>query len=727
MPHPADLLKWHCRLEVEVPLRYARRMATMGPREIAARLRDHSAANRPLRAPAWNPPDRASLAERLENQFLFGPDRARAIAESWRAARPREAARLIDSARLGLQDWKIFGLAVKLDPERLDWLAVPDAARYDRRWVWELNRHQFLFTFARAFVLTGEAGYARRICDLLESWRRANPAAEGVNWSSALEVGVRAISWLWTLPLLLGWPGLEDRRLAAWLGSLHEHYQYLKDHLSLYTDPTNHLIGEAAALWLLAAALPELPEAAGQQERAAYLLGREAQRQITADGVSLEQSTGYHRFVLDFYLQVMAVARRARRPLPAVFGQRVGAMLDFVAALAGESGEVPAIGDSDDARGMPLPELSGWDFSDLLTSGAVLQNFDPPAKPAPDSAVWLAGPEALSEPPGSRSIVAPGSKIFAEGGYCLFQGEAEGRQTALLFDVGPLGLWPNASHGHADALSVNVKLGGRWILGDPGTGAYTAQGKIRDSFRGTAAHNTVLVDGLNQSDSLDIFKWLKPVPVRVLDLCTSPDYDYALACHQGYHRLRDPVAHYRAVLFVRPPAPQPAWILADRLEGEGHHRCVLHFHFPPAVDVRATGAQAAVARDPRTGAKLLLLFSDAPTGEPPVFRIHTEELWSSRFGQWEPAPVISVERNGRLPIAWFTFLVPLAGEAAPKESLETVWSGDTVACRRVSAGGEETAEWSLRGSEHAFRYRRQGIRSQESGVRSQNDSATFSR
>ena len=187
---------------------------------MSARLRERRTANRPIRAAGWNPPDRATLAERLESHFLFGPDRARAIAESWRSGQPHDAARLVETAQRGLQSWKIFGLPVKLDPERLDWQAVPDAARYDRRWVWELNRHQFLFTFARAFVLTGEESYARRICDLVESWVEANPAGRGVNWSSALEVGVRAISWLWTLPLVLDWPGFEDRLLAAWLGSL---------------------------------------------------------------------------------------------------------------------------------------------------------------------------------------------------------------------------------------------------------------------------------------------------------------------------------------------------------------------------------------------------------------------------------------------------------------------------------------------------------------------------
>jgi hypothetical protein len=263
-------------------------------------------------------------------------------------------------------------------------------------------------------------------------------------------------------------------------------------------------------------------------------------------------------------------------------------------------------------------------------------------------------------------------------------------------------LWPNASHGHADALSVQVNLGGRWILGDPGTGAYSAQGRVRDLLRGTSAHNTVAVDGMDQSDALEVFKWLKPVPVRLLDHRAGNDYDYAVAVHEGYRRLRDPVTHYRAVLFVRPPAPRPGWVVLDWLEGEGRHDCRLLFHFPPGTQLQPIGLQAALALDPSTGMGLQLLFSDPPAANGPAYEIHPDGLWSGSFGHWEPAPVLSVARKADLPLAWFTFLTPTAAPI-PEEAEITVRETGAL-CRRRWAGGDETVRWAIEKKQAHFRY-----------------------
>ncbi len=625
----------------------------MGPKEIAARLRERGRKNKEIVVPFWEPPGRQDCAEWMDSRFLFGPAGARRIIQSWRRFRPEQTERLVDFARRGLDAWEISGVPVALEPGRLDW------HRGDTRWVWELNRHQFLFTFARAFLLTGEAVFLDRITALLEDWREKNPFGRGRNWSSALEVGLRSISWLWTLAAAL--PDLEERLLRAWLRSLQEHYEYLASHLSIYSDPTNHLIGEAAALWILSVAVPTLPEARRREQRALKILTREIERQVTPDGVDREQSTGYQRFVLDFYLQVLAVARRAGRNLPPIIGERVAAMLEFLAALSGEGGEPPSVGDADGARGVPFGERP--DLADV--------------------AVWLDEP-ALAH--SSRS------RVFPRGGYCLWQaGDA-----ALLFDVGPIGLWPNASHGHADALSVQARIRGRWLLADPGTGAYGASIRVRDSLRGTAAHNTVTVDGLDQTDALDLFKWLRPVPTRLLDADMSEEFDYAMAVHEGYHRLRQPVTHYRAVLFVRPPASTSGWVIADRLDGEGRHHCALRFHFPPGTEVRGDGTGAVVALDPEEGAGLRFSFSDAD------WRL-TTGLWSSRFGDWEPAPVLLIERTAELPLAWFTFLSPGAGSEG-LGSVTTERRGSTVLAQR----GEETVEWAIEGSRHRFLYRRTG-------------------
>ncbi len=79
----------------------------------------------------------------------------------------------------------------------------------------------------------------------------------------------------------------------------------------------------------------------------------------------------------------------------------------------------------------------------------------------------------------------------------------------LVVDAGPLGYRSIAAHGHADALSFTLSVGGLEFLVDPGTYAYHTQGAWRQYFRGTAAHNTVRVDGQDQSESGGNFMWLR--------------------------------------------------------------------------------------------------------------------------------------------------------------------------------------------------------------------------
>src|SRR2546430_2134468 len=73
----------------------------------------------------------------------------------------------------------------------------------DPKVIHELNRHQHLPRLAKAFFLTGEERYAAEALAQMESWIEQNPRWNGVNWQSSLEIAVRAMSWMWTIFLLM--------------------------------------------------------------------------------------------------------------------------------------------------------------------------------------------------------------------------------------------------------------------------------------------------------------------------------------------------------------------------------------------------------------------------------------------------------------------------------------------------------------------------------------------
>src|SRR5207244_855413 len=96
----------------------------------------------------------------------------------------------------------------------------------------------------------------------LESWFVSCPCPMGPNWSSALEPAMRLINWSVTWQLI---GGFESRILKEknnlefrerWLASVYEHAEFVRGWFSLHSSANNHLVGEAAGLFIGALTWP---------------------------------------------------------------------------------------------------------------------------------------------------------------------------------------------------------------------------------------------------------------------------------------------------------------------------------------------------------------------------------------------------------------------------------------------------------------------------------------
>jgi len=707
-PHARPAVRRFHSLEVQRYWRLVERLYRMSAGEAATRVRGVVVKRLPARLSDTRRPSSANaflellgsprinrIRQRFDDRFLFGPGDRAVLSERIQVEFPEREAHVVRFAeRAETEGVEILGVRVRLKPGAIDWHADPvsglrawsldridEAAAIgvvaaDVKHVWEVNRHQFLTTFGRGFWLTGDERFARLAADLIDDWIAANPVGSGVNWSSHLEVSMRAISWLWTMPFLLSWPDLSERFLERWLASLADHYDHLVANLSVYTDPTNHLLGEATGLWMLCTVFPELPASQVQRARAMDVLAREVGRQVTRDGVNMEQATSYHRFVLDFILQIVALGRRIGETLPSVFESRARGAMAFIAALIGPGGDVPMIGDSDDARGLPLTEIAGWDFRDLLSTGAVLfgrHEWKGLAGGLAEPTLWLLGDTAAEM---FHRLDAPRpatSGAAIQGGYCVFSSETPDLKVQSIFDAGPMGLWPNAAHGHADALSVLIRVNGELLLGDPGTGTYFADASVRDRLRGTASHNTLTIDGLDQADMFGVFKWVNPVRVDLLAHFGGNRFDYAVGRHNGYRRLRNGVTHYRHVLSIHPSS----WVIVDRLEGAGQHVVTRRFHFTPGTHLRCDAPGSFVAVSSVTGAGLRFTVAENPR-DVEVTCDEGGSVWSREYGRWQTAPSLSIESCAIPPSALCVVVTAFAGREDARLSDVAGWVADSA-------------------------------------------------
>src|SRR5262249_48950159 len=135
-----------------------------------------------------------------------------------------------------------------------------------------------------------------------------------------------------------------------------------------------HLLGEATGLFIAAQTWPCWPRSADWYQRGRAIIEREALLQTAPDGVNREQALSYQQWVVDLLLFVGLAARAAGTDFSPPYWQRIESMLEYIASVMDVAGNVPMIGDSDDARvaGLVPSSDDSSPFASLLATGAVL-------------------------------------------------------------------------------------------------------------------------------------------------------------------------------------------------------------------------------------------------------------------------------------------------------------------------------------------------------------------
>jgi len=546
---------------------------------------------------------------------------------------------------------------------KADYDLVHDRAA-DAKVVQELNRHQHLPRLAKAFLLTGDERFAHEAIGQINSWIDQNAVWEGLNWHSSLEIAIRCLSWLWTIFLLLPSQALGERVARRISKNLFLQIDQIYRYPSIYSSPNTHLVGEAAALFITGMIFQELPRSACWRKKGAALLTGAMRNHVLPDGMYFELSPYYHCYATDFFLQAMVLARTHRAPFPDWMWSRLAQMIEIAAHLTRSDGTIPLMGDDDGGRALALSSEHYSSYRDGICSGAVLfgrSDFKHVAESFAEETLWLLGPDAPSV---FASLPArPSNKLRLAGtssGYFIQRSGWEAGDSHLVFDCGNHGS-ESAGHAHADALSINLFSGGAELLVDPATSVYNCASEWRNFFRSTRAHNTIVVDELDQSTPADTFTWSSKATTRVVKQFATAGLEYAEGEHHGYRRLRYPITHNRRVLYVRPNY----WVVADDLAGKGEHSFDFLFHFAPGAKLFIVGEEQHGEIDCRArlnnqASLYISLFATAPMhAEALCGQISPIQGWaSSRYGERKPAPVFKGTVRGFAPVSSLAFVRP---------------------------------------------------------------------
>ncbi|MEU8720782.1 MULTISPECIES: alginate lyase family protein [Streptomyces] len=628
---------------------YLRRLSRMGPREVAGRVGDA------VRRRRWRSarPDCPSVTGARFTAVL--------PAGTIAAVSPDAAKRLIAEAdRLMCGHAEYFGV-VRDDLADPDWWCDPKTGRRapwgyafnvpyrnedavgDIKQIWELSRHQYLTVLAAAYAITGDERYAERVAAHLRSWWAANPPLRGVHWISGIELGIRLLSWVWIRRLLDGWPGVaglfEGNPVA--LNQIWHHQRWLAAFPSRGSSANNHVIAEAAGQFAAACAFGWFPSSARWRAGALRSLERQLRRNTFDSGLNRELATEYHGLVLELGLAAVAEADATRVPVPASIRLVLLRMTDALAAVVDSRLRPPRQGDADDGHGLVVDGTGTDRWASLLATGdAVFGRL----------AWWPEVTGTDVRTPLLAALIRPYAKIaaapvvtrppsrpghFADAGLTVLRGPGE---IWCRCDGGPHGFLSIAAHAHADALSVEVRHDGVDVLADPGTFCYHGQPEWRRYFRSTLGHNTLQVDGGDQSVSGGPFLWTRHARSRVLTADTSDTSDGGTArwCaeHDGYQRS----VHRRRVELAT--ANQELTVVD---EVRGPRRDVrLAFHLGPAIAADLAGNRAVLTwtRDGEGRSAVLDLPGQLS------WRAHRGETdpplgwYSAGFGRKEPATTL---------------------------------------------------------------------------------------
>jgi uncharacterized heparinase superfamily protein len=505
----------------------------------------------------------------------------------------------------------------------IDWLANPSQ---DVEWHILLHKFYYAVGLGVAFAETGDQRYFDKWMALTMSWIEQTPPG----FIAADVTGRRVQNWIYAYyyfiaeaPQARGYP-LFHLKLVE---SINVQVNYLCANL---TPARNHRTLELYAILLAGVVFPELKDAKMWVELALPEIARNMQTDLLPDGVQCELSTDYHQLVLKNYLCVRRLAKLNEINVPPSMDAQLIKALEFSMYVHKPDGIVPSLSDGD-ARS----------FLDLLNQGYELYGRE--------DMLYVASQGKRGTPPKNRSV------YFADSGYSIVRsgwGQSANAfidEQYLIFDCGPLGA---GNHGHLDCLNFELAAFGRSLIVDPGRYTYSEAGETnwRVKFRGTAYHNTVVVDGKNQTryeprviketsrhaHGSVRHKISGPAPafeMRTFATKSRFDFLHGIARSHEYDAV-----HERRLFF----AFGEYWICCDTLTSPTKHNYDLLFHLSEQVR-----DQVKIKRDRGTlsvcSPNLIIAqedrFESMDLGVEPGYV-------SYRYGVKHPAPVVRFSQHG---------------------------------------------------------------------------------
>ncbi len=469
----------------------------------------------------------------------------------------------------------------------IDWVSK------DMSKLWRYNLHYFDYLF------DADRSYDVKV-HLISDWIAKNPPGTGDGWEP-YTLSLRIVNWIKFF--LQNDAAIREE----WLQSLYKQALWLEKNIE-YHILANHYLKNGVALFFAGMYFEE-PDTGKWLKKGLKILREELDEQFLTDGGHYERSPMYHSICVSDYLDVLNLAQNSKATINLEetnqFGQKVTGSLNFLSDICLANSEIPLFNDS--AFGIAPTPSQIFDYARRVIG------YEPPVRP-------------------------PGLAIYeqsASGYYVCRNGD-----DAIIIDCGQIGPDHQPGHAHCDILSYELVINGRRVIVDSGVFDYELSLE-RAYARSTKAHNTVVVDGEEQSEVWGVFRVARRA--RPTQACIEQRAAGSVrftGAHDGYARLTGKPIHKRSMSYDG----QESWLIEDMLEGRGAHRMESYLHIHPDYQVMPSGSTLRVIE---------------PSGSP-IAVIETLEASQMRVEQGWYFPEFGVKRENHVIVFTCSGQIPLS-------------------------------------------------------------------
>ena len=424
---------------------------------------------------------------------------------------------------------------------------------------WELSRCQHFLWLGEAYLFTENDKYAQEVIAEINWWIDDNPLLFSVNWTCAMDVAFRAVNWIFALNMISGYGGFDDTFTNKVCKSLWQHGFFIRNNLEKSIPySNNHYASDLVGLLYIGSLFFDRSKANKWKRYALSEFYDELLEQTLDSGIHYERSVSYHRLMTEMLSYPIYMLQRLGEKVPIEIINRVKSMYDYVSNYTKPNGLSPLVADNDNGRFVPF-KYRDFRRHGYLNDQYSIENV---------FVSYGANPQFISRVRESRLYDDAGVAIVHMGGTYLF------------VNSGGYSRKPDDSkkiigtHTHNDSLSFEYSIGNKDIVVDAGTFTYTMSEDIRNEFRSTVKHNTIVVDDEEQNGFVDPFILSKNIEHRKISFFNNSSVE------GEYKTIKSGMRHMRRFELTE----RGLSIKDIVLKKGGNHTADIYYHFKDGLE-----------------------------------------------------------------------------------------------------------------------------------------------